>query len=121
MSFRSCTSLTPAAPGDVDELVKQLKDAAGKAGLPADTIESWVKSKAGEKQIDAEEMVSLTITDSWDQADVQAKSLEDKLKTAAKFLPGDPQDLVKQVETVSPSVAKLLQQALEQAEVIKRK
>ena len=46
--------------------------------------------------------------------------MDEKLKTAAKFLPGDPKDLVKQVETVSPSVAKLLQQAMEQADIIKK-
>jgi len=54
------------------------------------------------------------------QAYPQANNIDDKLKTAAKFLPNDPKDLVKQVDAVSPSIAKLLQQALEQAEVIKK-
>ena len=53
-------------------------------------------------------------------ADTQANNIDDKLKTAAKFLPNDPEELVKQVDAVSPSIAKLLQQALEQAEVIKK-
>lgn len=46
-----------AAPGDVDALVKQVKDAAKSAGLPADTIESWLKSKAEDGKINAEETV----------------------------------------------------------------
>lgn len=109
-----------AAPGDVDELIKQLKGAAEKAGLPADTIESWVKSKADEKNLDVEEIVSSPRT-LLNKPDIQSKQLEDKLRTAAKFLPNDPQDVIKQVESISPSVAKLLQQAMEQAEVIKKK
>ena len=38
-------------------MIKQLKDAAKKAGLPADTAESWLKSKAEEGKVDAEDMV----------------------------------------------------------------
>lgn len=46
-----------AAPQDVDGLIKQLKDAAKKAGLPADTAESWIKSKVEDGKVDAEDMV----------------------------------------------------------------
>ena len=42
-------------------MIKQLKDAANKAGLPADTAESWLRSKAADGKIDAEEMVSLLV------------------------------------------------------------
>ncbi|ORX40125.1 hypothetical protein BD324DRAFT_616419 [Kockovaella imperatae] len=93
-----------ATPDDLDDLVKQLKEAAKKAGLPADQIESWLKSKADEKNIDPEQL---------------SKQLQSKLKTAEKFLPGQPKDLVKQVDQISPSAAKLLQQAMEQAGIMK--
>ena len=54
-SMQWLTSL--AAPADIDSLIKQLKDAANKAGLPADTAEYWLKSKAADGKVDAEEMV----------------------------------------------------------------
>ena len=59
----SCSELTllVAAPEDIDDLVKQLKDAANKAGLPADQIESWLRAKAGEKNIDPEQLVSAQV------------------------------------------------------------
>lgn len=47
----------PAAPQDIDSLINQLKDAAKKAGLPADTAESWLKSKVEDGKVDAEAMV----------------------------------------------------------------
>ena len=46
-----------AAPSDVDSLVKQLKEAANKAGLPADQAEAWLQSKAQDGKIDAEALV----------------------------------------------------------------
>lgn len=46
-----------AAPTDVDSLVKQLKEAANKAGLPADQAESWLRHKAQDGKIDAEALV----------------------------------------------------------------
>ena len=49
-------SLT-AAPADVDSLVQQLKEAAKKAGLPADQAEAWLKAKAQDGKIDAEALV----------------------------------------------------------------
>ena len=52
-----------AAPNDVDDLVKQLKDTAEAAGLPADQVESWLKSKADDKKIDAVELVSTPNTE----------------------------------------------------------
>jgi hypothetical protein len=39
-------------------LINQLKETAKKAGLPADAAESWLRSKAQEGKVDAEEMVS---------------------------------------------------------------
>jgi vacuolar-type H+-ATPase subunit H len=54
---RDLKAYSVAAPQDVDSLIKQLKDAAKKAGLPADTAESWIKSKVQDGKIDAEEMV----------------------------------------------------------------
>ncbi|WVR06295.1 hypothetical protein IAU60_003325 [Kwoniella sp. DSM 27419] len=95
--------LKEAAPGDVDSLIKQLKETAKKAGLPADTAEAWLKSKMEDGKVDAEQL---------------AKQLESRMKDAAQFIPGEPKDLIKQVEQLSPSVAKLLQQALQQADVI---
>lgn len=47
-----------ATPSDVDSLVNQLKEAAKKAGLPADQAEAWLKHKAQDGQIDAESLVS---------------------------------------------------------------
>ncbi|WVW84736.1 hypothetical protein I302_106771 [Kwoniella bestiolae CBS 10118] len=98
--------LKEAAPADVDSLIKQLKEAASKAGLPADTAEAWLKSKAKDGKVDAEAL---------------AKQVESRLKDAAQYIPGEPKDLIKQVEQVSPSLAKLLQQALQQADVIDEK
>jgi len=46
-----------AAPADVDSLIKQLKEAAKKAGLPADQAESWLKSKVDDNKVDAEAFV----------------------------------------------------------------
>jgi hypothetical protein len=48
-----------AAPADVDALIQQIKDAAKSAGLPADQIESWMKSKAEDGKVDVEAMVRL--------------------------------------------------------------
>ncbi|ODN74412.1 hypothetical protein L202_06815 [Cryptococcus amylolentus CBS 6039] len=94
--------LKEAAPADVDALIKQLKEAAKKAGLPADQTEAWLKSKVDEGKINTDEL---------------AGQVESKLKTASKFIPGEPKDLVKQVEQVSPSLAKLVAQALQQSGV----
>ncbi|KAK8858531.1 hypothetical protein IAR55_002758 [Kwoniella newhampshirensis] len=91
--------LKQTAPDDVDSLIKQLKEAAKNAGLPADAAESWLKSKVEDGKVDADALV---------------KQLESRLQTASKFIPGEPKELVKQVEQVSPSLAKLLAQALEQ-------
>ena len=95
--------LKQATPNDVDELVKQLKDVGKSAGLPTEEIEAWIKSKGGDK-LDPEAL---------------GKQFEDKLRAALKFLPAEPEQIVKQVEQVSPSVAKLLQQALEQVKANK--
>ncbi|KAL7423151.1 hypothetical protein Q5752_002451 [Cryptotrichosporon argae] len=98
--------LKTAAPGDIDDLITKLKDAAKKAGLPADTAESWLKAKAEDGKVNAEEA---------------GKQVKDKLRQASKLLPEEPKDLVKQVEQFSPSVAKLLQQAMEEAGVVDEK
>ncbi|WWC70819.1 uncharacterized protein I206_104771 [Kwoniella pini CBS 10737] len=98
--------LKDAAPADVDSLIKQIKEAANKAGLPADTVEAWLKSKAKDGKVDAEAL---------------AKQVESKLKDAAQYIPGEPKDLIKQVDQLSPSLAKLLQQALRQADIIDEK
>lgn len=47
-----------AAPADIDDLIKQLKDAAKSAGLPADTAEAWLKAKVQDGKVDAEATVS---------------------------------------------------------------
>lgn len=52
------SAYTTAAPADVDALIQQIKDAAKSAGLPADMIESWIKSKAEDGKVDVEAMVS---------------------------------------------------------------
>lgn len=98
--------LKQAAPADVDTLIKQLKDAAKSAGLPADTAEAWLKSKAEDGKINAEEL---------------GKQVEDKLRQGARAIPGEPKDLISEVEKFSPSVAKLLSQALQQVGVIDEK
>ncbi|WRT67724.1 uncharacterized protein IL334_004696 [Kwoniella shivajii] len=98
--------LKEAAPADVDSLINQLKETAKKAGLPADTAEAWLKSKAKDGKVDAEAL---------------AKQVESRLKDAAKFIPGEPKDLIKQVDQLSPSLAKLLQQALQQADIVDEK
>ena len=45
----------------MDSLIKQLKDAAKSAGLPADTAEAWLKSKAEDGKINAEEFVRYSL------------------------------------------------------------
>lgn len=115
------TSHFIAAPADVDSLIKQLKDVAKKAGLPADTTEAWLKSKVEDGKLDADALVSSfsCLPSEWSNTNrnAQAKQVEGKLKTAAKFIPGEPKDLIQQVEQVSPSLAKLVSQALQQAGV----
>lgn len=54
---RSINADQLAAPADVDSLIKQLKETAKSAGLPADAAESWLRSKAQEGKVDAEDMV----------------------------------------------------------------
>ncbi len=44
--------------------------------------------------------------------------MTEKLKTAVKILPGNPQDLVGQVKEFSPSLGNLLALALENAGVV---
>ncbi|RSH89378.1 hypothetical protein EHS25_002490 [Saitozyma podzolica] len=95
--------LKEAAPADIDDLIKQLKDAAKSAGLPADTAEAWLKAKVQDGKVDAE---------------ATAKQVEEKLRGAAKLIPGEPKDLIEQVKQVSPSIAELLKQAMQQAELI---
>ena len=51
----------------------------------------------------------------------QGKQVEDKLRQGARAIPGEPKDLINEVEKFSPSVAKLLSQALQQAGVIDEK
>ena len=40
-------------------MIKQLKETAKKAGLPADAAESWIRNKAESGKLDAEDLVSL--------------------------------------------------------------
>jgi len=98
--------LKSAAPADVDSLIEQLKEAAKKAGLPADQAESWLKSKVKDNKIDAEALGNQVV---------------DKLRTASKYIPGNPKDLIDQVNQVSPSTAKLLLGAMQQAGVVDEK
>jgi len=94
--------LKDASPADVDSLISQLKETAKKAGLPADAAESWLRNKAEAGKVDAEDL---------------AKQLQGRLQTVARFLPGQPKDLVNQVSQISPSLGQLLLQAMQQAEI----
>lgn len=95
--------LKEAAPADVDDLIKQIKGAAKEAGLPADQIESWLKTKAEDGKVDVEAMV---------------KQLEGKLRTAAKFMPVEPKEVVSTVKQFSPSLAELLASTMKQADLV---
>jgi len=44
---------------DLDKVLKQVKDLAKKAGIPADTIESWIAAKGG--KIDTDKLVSFSL------------------------------------------------------------
>jgi hypothetical protein len=46
------------------------------------------------------------------------KQLEGKLRTAAKFLPVEPKEVVTTVKQFSPSLAELLASTLKQADVV---
>lgn len=98
--------LKDAAPADVDDLIKQIKSAAKDAGLPADQIESWLKTKADDGKVDIESLM---------------KQLEGKLRTATKFLPVEPKEVVSTVKQFSPSLAELLASTLKQADVVNDK
>lgn len=99
-------------------MIKQLKETAKSAGLPADAAESWLKSKAQEGKVDAEEMVRRPGQNCKLQAlTFQAKQLQSKLQMAARFFPGQPKDVVNQVSQISPSLGKLLLAAMQQAEI----
>jgi len=97
--------LKDAAPTDVDDLIKQLKDAAKSAGLPADMAEAWLKAKVEDGKVDAEAM---------------GKQVEDKLKTTAHFIPGEPKDLIKQVEQIKDAgtITKSQQETLDGQQVV---
>jgi len=98
--------LKDAAPDDVDKLIKQLKDAAKSAGLPADTAEAWLKAKVQDGKVDVEAM---------------GKQVEDQIQAYAKYIPGEPKAFIDQVAQFSPSVAKLLAQAMQQVGVVDEK
>ncbi|EIW73680.1 hypothetical protein TREMEDRAFT_67496 [Tremella mesenterica DSM 1558] len=95
--------LKQAAPADVDDLISKLKDVAKSAGLPADTAEVWLKAKAEDGKLNAEQL---------------GKQFEDQLRDAANAIPGEPKEVISQVEKLSPSIAKLLSQALQQVGIV---
>lgn len=47
--------------------------------------------------------------------------MQNKIQTAAHFIPGEPKQFIDQVAQFSPSVAKLLAQAMQQAGVVDEK
>lgn len=90
-----------AAPGDVEKLIKELKETAKSVGIPADQIESWLQDQAGDAAKDAAK---------W------AETFQQHLDTAAKWLPGEPQFIVDKVSEVSPSLGKILDSLLKEAQ-----
>ena len=57
-----------------------------------------------------------------DPADMQqAKQVKANLKSAAKYIPGEPKDLINEVKQFSPSIAELLAQAMQEEGVIDEK
>jgi hypothetical protein len=76
-----------------------------------------LRSKAQEGKVDAEDLVSRSDQYILQPANFQAKQLQGRLQTVARFLPGQPKDLVEQVSQISPSLGKLLLQAMQQAEI----
>lgn len=89
-----------SSPEDINKFVDSLKKTAKDAGLPADAIESWVRSQA---------------VDSIDSAQEWAKDIESKVNTAIKWSPVEPEDIVKSVTAVSPSLGKLLDELIKDA------
>jgi methyl-accepting chemotaxis protein len=88
------------APEDINKLVDQLRQTAKDAGLPADAIESYLRSKA---------------VDSVDSAEKWARDIEKTVTTAAKWIPVEPETVVEQVSSISPALGKLLDEVLKDA------
>jgi hypothetical protein len=88
---------------DLDKIIKQVKDVAKKAGIPADQIESWVASKGG--KIDTEQLVR--------QVRSLAEVGQGKLEGAANLVDSDK--VVSTVKGFSPALASLLSLTLSQA------
>ena len=85
-------TLTDADGEDLDKVVKQVKDLAKKAGIPADTIESWIAAKGG--KLDTDKLVK------------KAQSYASAGQTAVDHF--DTDKVISSVKLVSPSLASLL-------------
>lgn len=88
------------APEDINKFVDQLRKTAKDAGLPADAIENYLRSKA---------------VDSVDSAEAWARDIEKTVTTAARWIPVETDTVVKQVSSISPALGKLLDEVLKDA------
>ncbi|BEI86851.1 hypothetical protein CcaverHIS002_0701970 [Cutaneotrichosporon cavernicola] len=88
------------APEDINKLVDQIRKTAKEAGLPADTIEGYIRA---------------TAVDSIDSAEEWARQVEVALVTTAKWIPVDVETVVDQVSSVSPPLGKLFDEVLKDA------
>lgn len=91
---------------DLDKVIKQVKDLARKAGLPADTIESWLAEKGGKFDTDAFVKKAQSLAESG-----PASVVKDQVQNF------DTDKAVEAVKTISPALASLLALTLSQAGV----
>lgn len=98
-----------AAPADIDSLIQQLKDAANKAGLPADTAESWLRSKAADGKVDAEEMVRPSTIATRARHSTDHHPRQSSYKASSRPLPSSSLVSPRMSPTKSPSSAHRLQ------------
>ena len=83
---------------DLDKVVKQVKDLAKKAGIPADTLEAWISAKGG--KLDTDKLVK------------KAQDYASAGQEAVNHF--DTDKVISSVKLVSPSLASLLALGLQQ-------
>ncbi|CED82578.1 hypothetical protein [Phaffia rhodozyma] len=94
--------LQDADKEDLEKVLTQAKAVAKKAGIPADTIESWLADKSG--KVDTENLIK--------QAKSYAESGAEKISDKV-----DTEKVVQTVQVVSPAFASLIALALSRAGV----
>ncbi|BEJ17889.1 hypothetical protein CspHIS471_0701570 [Cutaneotrichosporon sp. HIS471] len=88
------------APEDINKLVDQIRKTAKEAGLPADTIEGYIRASA---------------VDNIDSAEKWARDVQSALVTTVKWIPVEVETIVEEVSSVSPPLGKLVDEVLKDA------